>query len=367
METDRFYQCVAELLQEGHGFAVVYLVRSVGSAPREAGAKMIVFPDSHIEFTIGGGAIEARVIEEAQMIAGTARVLTREYVLAKLGMHCGGTMRFLCEGFAPAAAAESLPFYRQLLNCLSHDEPFAIRYTLDPNSPQQLQKELRTGAAELDRWLRSGQRASWNRRADGSEVYTELLNRTPRLLIFGAGHVGRALGQLAAASGAFRVEIADDRPEYANRERFPFAAAIHLAERDYQGRLPQPNPQTYVAVITRCHQTDQEVLRQLLQREPDWPYTGMIGSRAKRLKLFRELETEGIPPERLARVHSPMGLPLGGKEPGEIAVSILAELIEIKNGQQEQLVGANRASALRARSPFPPALPARQRPLPVKR
>jgi xanthine dehydrogenase accessory factor len=362
MQSAEFYRRLLELLQQGEGFAVAYLVRSVGSAPREAGAKMIVFLDGHTEFTIGGGMIEARVIEEAQLIAGVPRAIVREYSLAKLGMHCGGTMRFFCEGFASDAAAKSLPFYRELLSHLSHDEPFAIRYTFDPLVPRQLQKELLTGETELERVTRSGRRASWLSRDDGTEIYTELLNRTPKLLIFGAGHVGRALGELAAASGAFSVEIADDRPEYANRERLPFAAIVHLVAKDYLDALPQPDPWTYVAVITRCHQTDQEILRQLLRREPDWPYTGMIGSRAKRLKLFRELATEGTPTERLARVRSPMGLPLGGKEPGEIAVSILAELIEVKNNQESHLLEAAHVGAItnrlnsRARSASPPVL-----------
>jgi len=242
-------------------------------------------------------------------------------------------MRFFCEGFSPESASGPIPFHEELLRHADQGVTLAVRYTFEPERPWRLEKELLSEGIELDRLLHSSHGTSWTREADGTEIYVELLNKIPRLLIFGAGHVGRTLGELAAASGAFRVEIADDRPEYANRERLLFADVIHLMAKDYRGPLPQPDPQSYVAVITRCHQTDQEILRQLLQREPNWPYTGMIGSRAKRLKLLRELEAEGIPAERLAQVHSPMGLPLGGKEPGEIAVSMLAELIAVKNNQ----------------------------------
>jgi xanthine dehydrogenase accessory factor len=330
---ENLYRRVLELLDQREGFAVVHLVRAVGSAPREAGAKMIVFQDGQSEFTIGGGTIEARIIEETQLIAGTSRALVRQYSLATLGMHCGGAMRFFCEGFSPERSTEHAPLCRELSRRLSQDEIVALRYTFDPKSPQQLMKELLIEGVQLDQLIRSGRGTSWTREANGAEIYVELLNQIPRLLIFGAGHVGRALGELAAASGAFRVEICDDRPEYANRERLPFVARIHPVAKDYQGPLPQPDPRTYVAIITRCHQTDQEILRRLLQREPDWAYTGMIGSHAKRLKLLRELEAEGIPSERLTRVRCPMGLPLGGKEPGEIAISMLAELIAVKNGQ----------------------------------
>ncbi len=330
MQNLKFYQRVLQLLREDQAFAIAYLVRAVGSTPRAPGAKMIVYPDGRSEFTIGGGAVEARVSEEAQLVAGAARVLVRRYALSQLAMHCGGTMRFFCEGFSTEAGTRELPFYQELLRRLEENRPFIARYAFDPQAPQALQKQLLGRGEELAKLERSGRQTGWALEQDGRELYLELLGRPARLLIFGAGHVGEALGKLAAISGAFRVEIADDRPEYANRERLPFAAAIYQVERDYLGPLPQPDPCTYVAIITRCHQTDQQVLRQLLQRDPDWPYTGMIGSRAKRLKLFGELEAEGIPAARLARVHSPMGLPLGGKEPGEIAVSILAELVQLR-------------------------------------
>jgi xanthine dehydrogenase accessory factor len=160
-----------------------------------------------------------------------------------------------------------------------------------------------------------------------------------RLLIFGAGHVGRKLAEVASATGLFRIEIADDRAEYADPQKLSFVNKITLCPHNYEGDLPKPDERTFVAVITRCHQTDQVILRKLLGESELPPYLGMIGSVPKRAKLFKLLRDEGISEEKLNQVYSPMGLPIGGKDPGEIAISMLAEMVQVKNELEKSLVG----------------------------
>ncbi|MEQ8763367.1 MAG: XdhC/CoxI family protein [Planctomycetota bacterium] len=146
----------------------------------------------------------------------------------------------------------------------------------------------------------------------------------PTLLVFGAGHVGKVLTQLAAIAG-FRVEIADDREEYVSSERFPAAAKRHSG--DWIAifeKLAIPES-AYVVIATRGHQHDATVLRQVARFRPR--YVGMLGSRRKAALIYEALESEGIDREWLQSVHSPVGLSIGAKTHEEICVSIVAELI----------------------------------------
>jgi len=160
------------------------------------------------------------------------------------------------------------------------------------------------------------------------DVHIDPLTPTPRLYIVGAGHVGHELARAAAPAG-FAVHVIDDREKFANAERFPGAEIVvepipgwlHSAE------LP---PSAYVVVVTRGHQHDLEAIRALAAR--DLKYLGLIGSRAKIARIYDALVSEGVPSERLERVHSPIGLEIGAVTPAEIAISILAELIAIRRG-----------------------------------
>ncbi len=161
------------------------------------------------------------------------------------------------------------------------------------------------------------------------DVHVDPLAPAPRLYIVGAGHVGWHLARAAAPIG-FRTHVIDDREKFANRERFPDADEIivePIAEWLHRIELP---PSSYVVVVTRGHQGDLDAMRGLAAR--DLRYLGLIGSRAKVARIRTMLLAEGMPPECLDRVHSPIGLDIGAVTPAEIAVSILAELIAVKRG-----------------------------------
>jgi xanthine dehydrogenase accessory factor len=151
----------------------------------------------------------------------------------------------------------------------------------------------------------------------------------PRLCIFGAGHIGRALAPMAMAAG-FRVILADDRPGYLAPEQF--ADGIELRPGPYREVIRDLpfGPDTYIVSVTYGHERDSEVVRACLDRE--WRYLGVIGSRAKAAILRKELGIDAAARERLSRVHTPIGIPLGGRSPGEIAVSIVAELVSVRHG-----------------------------------
>ena len=161
------------------------------------------------------------------------------------------------------------------------------------------------------------------------EVHIDPLSPAPQLYVVGAGHVGWHLARVAADAG-FRLHVIDDREKFANRDRFPDADEV-IAEPipDWLNSADLPSS-AFVVIVTRGHQHDMDALRALAAR--DLRYVGLIGSRAKVARIFDALNADGMPPERLKRVHAPIGLDIGAITPAEIAISILAQLIAVRRG-----------------------------------
>ena len=162
------------------------------------------------------------------------------------------------------------------------------------------------------------------------DVYIDPIAPAPALYIVGAGHVGWHLARMASEAG-FRIHVIDDREKFANADRFPAAENIEVDDIGawlHRADLP---PSAYAVVVTRGHTHDFEALRALAAR--DLRYVGLIGSRAKVVRIFDALAAEGMPAECLRRVHAPIGLDIGAISPAEIAVSILAELIAVRHGR----------------------------------
>ena len=159
------------------------------------------------------------------------------------------------------------------------------------------------------------------------EIFVEPILPTPKMLIFGAGHISTQVSKIATIAG-FRTTVVDNRPVYANADRFPEAEAIHSEsfEKAFEEIVPDEN--TYVIIVTRGHQEDQNVLRWAVQTNAR--YIGMIGSKRKIRSIAEQLESEGISRERLERLYMPIGLDIGAVLPEEIAVAIVAEVIHVR-------------------------------------
>ena len=165
----------------------------------------------------------------------------------------------------------------------------------------------------------------------GGRAHVHLQVEAPpeRLLIFGAGHVGKALARIAGDLG-FAATLLDDRPEFLERDCFPFQVDLIHTAPDFAGDLPPIDAATYVAIVTRCHRTDLAALRRVA--ESPATYIGLIGSRRKVRVVMARLRKEGVPSDLLERVHSPIGLAIGACTPEEIAISIAAEMIQTRRG-----------------------------------
>ncbi|MFA6316488.1 MAG: XdhC/CoxI family protein [Elusimicrobiota bacterium] len=160
------------------------------------------------------------------------------------------------------------------------------------------------------------------------EVFIEVHVRTLEVLILGAGHVGEAIAGVCSTAGIPTI-AADDRPEFANKERFPKSRLI-LAAPDAAVPKAAVGAKTHVVIVTRGHSLDLECLVAALKTEAR--YIGMIGSRSK-VALTVKAAAKKVPKADLSRVYSPVGLDLGGKSPGEIAVSVVAEILKLHYGR----------------------------------
>lgn len=169
---------------------------------------------------------------------------------------------------------------------------------------------------------------------DGDKKYfVESFCREERLIILGGGHVGLALAEFAARTG-FQVCVVDDRPSFANTVRFPWAAEVLCEGFASAIEKLQINEYDYITILTRGHRHDGDCLRALYKQKKS-AYLGMIGSRRRVKQLKEQLhEEENISQEWLDFIHSPIGLSIGAVSPEEIAIAILAEIIQVKRTEQ---------------------------------
>lgn len=166
------------------------------------------------------------------------------------------------------------------------------------------------------------------RTVQGTEIFVEVYLKNPHLILLGGGHVSCPVAHIAKMLG-FQVTVMDDREEFVTGERFPDADELILGSFEELSEKIPAYENAYYVVVTRGHAGDSLCARQILKRP--YVYLGMIGSRTK-VRLTREkLLEEGFGPEQLNTIHAPIGLPIGGQMPEEIAVSIMAEIVQVKN------------------------------------
>jgi xanthine dehydrogenase accessory factor len=161
------------------------------------------------------------------------------------------------------------------------------------------------------------------------DVFLEVLAPPVKLVIVGAGHIAVPLAKLGSLLG-FLVTVLDDREEYASRERFPTAQQILVGPyRDTLATVPL-DQDSYVVLVTRGHVHDQACLELVLDRSV--AYIGMIGSRRRVRTVMKHLSCAGVDPARLHSVHAPVGLDIGAQTPEEIALAIMAEVVNVRRG-----------------------------------
>jgi xanthine dehydrogenase accessory factor len=306
------YQQLAQALEKG-AVVLATAIAIKGSVPREVGAKMIICADGRTYNTIGGGAGEAKVIRQAMTVLETGEKQLVEIDLTGAPQRqtqgiCGGIMQIWLEKWS---GKDAIALVNQILNLLQSGQTATLvtPFTADKLPYLLIETNLNIAA---------------------NEAFVETLQPPPTLLIVGAGHVGEQLAKVADLIG-FQVIIQDDRLQWANRERYPQAAAI-FNQAIASVVVQLANTQLYAALVTRGFQYDLEALKILLNREPPCQYIGTIGSEKRVRQVIQALETDGIASNKLRSLYAPIGLDIGALTPAEIAVSICAELILVRRG-----------------------------------
>ena len=164
------------------------------------------------------------------------------------------------------------------------------------------------------------------------DIYIEPILPDEKLIIFGAGHITRALAPLMQMAG-FQVLIVDDSPNFLKKENFPEIEDLKMRDMEEVAKELHSGPHTYIVLLSRGFSRDEAILRQLIQK--DFKYIGMIGSTKKIITMSENLQKEGILKEALSKLHAPIGLNIGAETPEEIAISIAAEIIAVKKEKLE--------------------------------
>jgi xanthine dehydrogenase accessory factor len=285
----------------GETVALCTLVKTRGSTPQELGAKMLICQDGAIFGTLGGGCVEAEIRSMADQLQGSDSSRLLQFHLDHDlgwddGMICGGRVDIYFDVVSPESAIERFSSLAQMIERRVPCE-FRFAYLV----------------------------------GDSVVEYVEVLEPSPELVIAGAGHVSRALAQFASQLD-FDLVVIDDRREFATPDRFPPETKLLVGEiASTIGSYPI-SPSTYIVLATRGHKRDGKALAAVVSSPAR--YIGMIGSKRKAHAILSELAAQGVPKERLERIHTPMGLEINAITVNEIAISILAELIAVRRDRE---------------------------------
>jgi xanthine dehydrogenase accessory factor len=339
-------QTVCGLQNDGEDLVLATVLSKSGSAPCLAGAKMVVRSDGSSIGTVGGGVLEAAAQKKGARIfkSGVAEILSFDLSgedAASMQMICGGTVKLLVD-YIPTSP-QNIEMYRKLREALHVGEKCYLVASLGKIGGEKRQT-IRCLALEdgsltgefpypqlwLDMLIENAYRSTYPvvQTIEDEQFVIERCFVPSTVFIYGAGHVSQQVALLAEMVG-FQTVVLDDRSEYANRERFPKADSVKVLdsfEECFAGL--DPDGDSYVVIVTRGHRHDKTVLAQALRTKAG--YIGMMGSRRKREELFKVLQQEGFSAEALAGVHCPIGLDIKAATTAEIAVSIIAELIQTR-------------------------------------
>ncbi len=331
---------------------LVRALSSEGSTPLAPGSKMLVSQKGRLYGTVGGGLAEAFCLAEAAKCLHTRMPVCLDIDMAgapDTALICGGTCTVSIEYLGPFSdftLKETRAPYSKLEKNLgysikpspkaTHTPP--MRETCISLHPFSFQGPaiVRTAKEEtrvLSQYatqeaLKHTEQNPCIITIDGQSYIREVWQPAPRLIICGGGHVGAAVCKAALVAG-FDVILMDDRPEYCQKKNFPDILASYCTP-DYTACFEHTgvDERTAIIILSRGHHADETILRQALCTQAG--YIGMIGSTRKRDTLYLKLEQDGFNPALLKTVHCPIGLAIGAKSPGEIAISIVAECIAWK-------------------------------------
>ena len=314
-ETWKFIQ---DKLKSNKKVVLLIVIDNDGSSPGQAGFKMAVADDGTMTGSIGGGQTEYRLVEKAKIELGkkNPQISLKKEVhrldidVDRSGMICSGEQWI---AFYPISAADS-EIIDSINISIEKEEKGIIHYNQDGftfNTGETEHHKHKNPVMSLEEWQ-----------------YEEVICKKNHLYIFGAGHVGLALSDIAARLD-FVVHISDNREGINTMTMNKFARFKEVIDYKDVSQYVPDGDNIYVVVMTFGHKSDEDVLRQFLDKKIK--YLGMMGSEKKVKAIFENLEKHGFTKDVLQQVHAPIGLEIASQTPDEIAISVVAEMIKTKN------------------------------------
>lgn len=321
----QLWQFIAERLRQTQPVMLLVVAESSGSSPGRAGYKMAVGADGELSGSIGGGLMEVNLVEHSRVLLdaqtrgrGDAETRMSEQVHRKdapnaSGMICSGKQTVIFK----LLTAEGAAVVESIISALQDRKPDVL--TITPNVFSVRPPEGGTQNPDF----------TFEKLSDADFLYRETLGFKNDLYIIGGGHCALALSELMSKMD-FHISLFDDRPELNTIDKNRFAHKVTIIDRyENIGEYVSSGERAYVVVMTLGYKSDEKVIRALLDKE--FKYFGVLGSNAKMSAMFKELIKEGLPAEKLDRIRTPVGLHINSRTPAEIAVSIAAEIISVKN------------------------------------
>jgi xanthine dehydrogenase accessory factor len=324
----------------GEQVAVATVIRVIGSAPRPVGARMIVSSGGQMAGSVSGGCVETTVYEEMMdvLAGGSPRTLhfgITDDMIWDVGLACGGTIDVLVHRLEPfwvaafsdrVQSGEPVALATVVSKAEGFGEPALITAEgtvfgpVDPQIVASAQALLAAGVGT----------GKVQEVRPGTEVFIEPFLPSPVLVVVGGVHVAIPLTRFAKELG-FHVVVIDPRAKFANRERLREANELFVEWPDEALAHLKIDDRTYIVLLTHDPKIDEPTLAAALKTGA--AYIGAIGSRKTHADRFGRMAKWGIMAEELRRVYAPIGLDLGGHTPEETALSIIAEVVAVKNGR----------------------------------
>jgi xanthine dehydrogenase accessory factor len=287
---------------------LVFVVDHSGSVPGVTGTRAVV-SDLGIAGTIGGGAAEKQLLEKARKHTGEPQVVRFRHTPGEGGTLCSGLQVFAVVQLNPddeaplASMVETLGAHRTGTLGISED---GLRFSPGTTSPH--------------RFIENNER--WD--------YTGPIGLLDTLTIVGGGHVSLAFSRVMATL-PFRIVVLDNRDDLPTMEANHYAHERRVVDYEKLGNHVPDGDRSWVTIMTYGHNHDRLALEQLLDK--DLAYLGVLGSKAKIRQMFAAMKNDGISESVLERVRAPIGISIGSHTPEEIAVSIAAEIVAVRNGR----------------------------------
>lgn len=335
MEKLKVVQAVLKALDAGEPCELAVVAGTAGSSPRGVGAWMALFANGSQQGTIGGGKVEFNAVAEAQELLAQSKSRLVRYTMggesSDTGMICGGVMCLCYLYLDPAQAG----LFHKVADILTYRRigDFSIDFSAFMDRP--LEGEVADYHGEASRRTIDGCPALQIVPNQDKTTYTNAASAYPPAhietlcpeglaYIFGVGHVGAATARVLTSAG-FAVVACDDRPGLLTPEQLPDVYDRRLVDYKDLPATCQIGPRDLVVVATAGHKSDIDVVIQAMRENP--AYLGCLGSKRKTAFVHGRLAEAGFTPEQIATLHLPIGEPIEAEDPGEIAVSIAAQMI----------------------------------------